>query len=380
MADIQIWNGSSTFSPGQTPNGFYDNDSTFQTDADKVAKYIATRLGYPMLEVELYSGSFYAAFEEAVTAYGNEIYQYKVRENYLSFEGGDSTTIVNDGVLAANLQGTVQIAENYGTEAGVGGNITKYSGSIAVQANKQSYDLAQFRADNNITGDIEIRKVFHELPPAILRYFDPYAGTGTGVQSLMDAFDFGQYSPGINFMLMPVSFDMLKIQAIEFNDQVRKSSYSFEVIHDTLKLFPAPKEDNTLWFEYYLKDEKSAPMLYNDADKISNISNVPYANPTYSKINSIGKQWIREYALAVAKEMLGYVRGKYTTVPIPGSETTLNAGDLLTDARSEKLALIQQLRDTLDQTSRSNQLQRKVQESQNLTSTFNNVPMVIYVK
>ena len=380
MADIQIWNGSSTFSPGQTPNGFYDDQTDFQTHADKVAVYIATRLGYPMLEVELYSGSFYAAFEEAVTAYGNEIYQYKVRENYLSFEGGDSTVQLNDGVLAANLQGTVQIAENYGTEAGVGGNITKYSGSIEVKAGKQSYDLSAFRTANNITGDIEIRKVFHELPPAILRYFDPYAGTGTGVQSLMDAFDFGQYSPGINFMLMPVSFDMLKIQAIELNDQVRKSSYSFEVIHDTLKLFPSPKSDAVLWFEYYLKDEKSAPMLYNDANKISNISNVPYANPDYNKINSIGRQWIREYALAVAKEMLGYVRGKYTTVPIPGSETTLNAGDLLTDARSEKAALIQQLRDTLDQTSRSNQLQRKVQESQNLTSTFGNVPMVIYVK
>ena len=380
MADIQIWNGSSTFSPGQTPNGFYDADSTFQTDADKVAKYIATRLGYPMLEVELYSGSFYAAFEEAVTAYGNEIYQYKVRENYLSFEGGDNTVNINDGVLSANLQGTVQIAENYGTEAGVGGNVTKYTGSIDVRANQQSYDLAQFRADNNITGDIEIRKIFHELPPAILRYFDPYAGTGTGVQSLMDAFDFGQYSPGINFMLMPVYFDILKIQAIELNDQVRKSGYSFEIVHDTLKLFPVPKENNTLWFEYYKKDEKGAPMLYNDADKISNISNVPYANPTYSKINSIGKQWIREYALAVAKEMLGYVRGKYSTVPIPGNETTLNAADLLTDARSEKTALIQQLRDTLDQTSRTNQLQRKVQESQNLTSTFTNVPMVIYVK
>jgi hypothetical protein len=145
-------------------------------------------------------------------------------------------------------------------------------------------------------------------------------------------------------------------------------------------LFPTPKENNTLWFEYYLKDEKGSPILYNNADKISNISNVPYQNPEYTKINSIGRQWIREYALAVSKEMLGYVRGKYSTVPIPGSETTLNAADLLADSRSEKLALIQQLRDTLDQTSRTNQLQRRVQESQNLTSTFNNVPMVIYVK
>ena len=380
MADIQIWNGTSTFAPGQTPNGFYDNDIHFQDDADKVAKYCATRLGYPMLEVELYSGSFYACFEEAVTAYGTEIYQYKVRENYLSFEGSDSTVNVNNAVLSANLQGTVQVAENYGTEAGVGGNVTKYSGSIQIVQGKQSYDLAQFRADNNITGDIEIRKVFHEMPPAILRYFDPYAGTGTGVQSLMDAFDFGQFSPGINFMMMPIYFDILKIQAIELNDQVRKSAYSFEIVHDTIKLFPLPKENNVLWFEYYKKDEKSNSMLYNTADKVSNISNVPYTTPDYIKINAIGRQWIREYTLALAKELLGYVRGKYTTVPIPGSETTLNASDLLADARAEKAALIAQLRDTLEQTSRGSQLQKKLDESRNLTSTFGNVPMVIYVK
>ena len=380
MADIQIWNGSSTFTAGQTPNGFYDNDTTFQAEVDKVATYCAVRLGFPMLEVELYSGSFYAAFEEAITAYGNEVYQYKIRENYLSFEGGDSTTSVNNAVLAANLQGTVQISENYGTEAGVGGNVTKYSGSIAVKKGQQSYDLSVWRADNNITGDIEIRKVFHEMPPAILRYFDPYAGTGTGVQGLMDAFDFGQFSPGINFMMMPVYFDILKIQAIELNDQVRKSAYSFEVVHDTLKLFPLPKENNRVWFQYYLKDEKASSILYNDADKISNIFNVPYDNPSYATINSIGKQWIREYTLAVSKEMLGYVRGKYSTVPIPGAETTLNSGDLLTDARAEKVALINQLRETLEQASRGSQLEKKLQESRNLTSTFGNVPMVIYVK
>ena len=380
MADIQIWNGTSTFASGSTPNGFYDDDPHFQADADRIAKYCATRLGYPMLEVELYSGSFYACFEEAVTAYGTEIYQYKVRENYLSFEGSDSTVNVNNAVLSANLQGTVQVAENYGTEAGVGGNVTKYSGSIQIVQGKQSYDLAQFRADNNITGDIEIRKVFHEMPPAILRYFDPYAGTGTGVQSLMDAFDFGQFSPGINFMMMPIYFDILKIQAIELNDQVRKSAYSFEIVHDTLKLFPLPKENNVLWFEYYKKDEKSNSMLYNTADKVSNISNVPYTTPDYIKINAIGRQWIREYTLALAKELLGYVRGKYTTVPIPGSETTLNASDLLADARAEKAALIAQLRDTLEQTSRGSQLQKKLDESRNLTSTFGNVPMVIYVK
>lgn len=380
MADIQIWNGSSTFAAGQTPNGFYDADTDFQDDADKIAKYCATRLGYPMLDVELYSGSFYAAFEEAVTAYGNEVYQYKVRENYISLEGSDATTNVNNAVVAANLQGSVRVSEYYGTEAGVGGNVSKYSGSLDIVQGQQTYDLGAWKTDNNITGDIEVRKVFYESPPAILRYFDPYAGTGTGIQSLMDAFDFGNQSPGINFMMMPVYFDMLKIQAIEFNDEVRKSGYSFEVVHDTIKIFPTPKTSGAIWFEYYKKDEKSSSILTNSADVVSNVSNVPYVNPTYSQINSIGKQWIREYTLALAKEMLAYVRGKYSTVPIPGSETTLNAADLLADGRSEKAALVTQLRDFLDQSSRRVQLERQNTESNNLKNTFSNVPMVIYVK
>ena len=380
MADTQIWNGSSTFAAGQTPNGFYDDDTDFQDDADKIAKYCATRLGYPMLDVELYSGSFYAAFEEAVTAYGNEVYQYKVRENYISLEGSDATTNVNNAVVAANLQGSVRVSEYYGTEAGVGGNVSKYSGSLDIVQGQQTYDLGAWKTDNNITGDIEVRKVFYESPPAILRYFDPYAGTGTGIQSLMDAFDFGNQSPGVNFMMMPVYFDMLKIQAIEFNDEVRKSGYSFEVVHDTIKIFPTPKTSGAIWFEYYKKDEKSSSILTNSVDVVSNVSNVPYINPTYSQINSIGKQWIREYTLALAKEMLAYVRGKYSTVPIPGSETTLNAADLLADGRSEKLALVTQLRDFLDQSSRRVQLERQNTESNNLKNTFSNVPMVIYVK
>lgn len=380
MADIQIWNGTSTFAPGQTPNGFYDSDTDFQADADKVAKYCATRLGYPMLDVELYSGSFYTAFEEAVTAYGNEVFQYKVRENYISFEGSDATTNVNNAVIAPNLQGSVRVSEYYGTEAGVGGNVTKYSGSIDAVAGTQNYDLGQWKTDNGITGDIEVRKIFYQQPPAILRYFDPYAGTGTGIQSLMDAFDFGNQSPGINFMMMPVYFDILKIQAIELNDEVRKSGYSFDLVHDTLKLFPTPKTSGKVWFEYFKKDEKNSSIQSNSAGLVSNVSNVPYENPVYSQINSIGKQWIREYTLALVKEMLGYIRGKYGTVPIPGSETTLNSGDLLGDARTEKGLLITQLRDFLDQSSRSNQLERQNAESNNLKNTFSNVPMVIYVK
>lgn len=379
MADTSTWNGQSTFSSGQTPLGFYDNDLEFQREADRVAQYCATRLGFPLMDVELQSGSFYAAFEDAVTTYGNEVFQYKVRENYISVEGSPSIDSYNDALIEPSLDRIMGISENYGTEAGVGGKVDLKQGQLELKQDQQLYDLNEWAEENGMYDGIEVRRIFYQAPPAILRYFDPYAGTGTGVQSLMDAFDFGSFSPGVNFLLMPASFDALKVQAIEFNDQIRKSSYSFELINNKLRIFPIPKEDRVLFFQYFDVQEKKSIIRNTGPDIITNVSEVPYNNPEYCKINSIGKQWIRKYTLAVSKEMLGYVRGKYQTVPVPGSETTLNQADLLTDARSEQLALIDNLRDTLEQTSRQSQLERRSNESRFISDTLKDVPYMIYV-
>ena len=379
MANISIWEGTSTFSPGQTPFGFYDTDSTFQSDADKVARFCAQRLGYPLMDVELQSGSFYACFEEAITTYGNEVFQYKVRENYLSLEGSSTSNSINNTLINPSLDRVVNISKNYGTEAEVGGFVTRYTGSLQLSENVQEYDLDAWAVSEGISGSIEIRKVFYEAPPAILRYFDPYAGTGTGIQSLMDAFDFGSYSPGVNFLLMPASFDILKVQAIEFNDQIRRSAYSFELVNNKLKIFPIPSADSSIRFEYYKVDDKKAASLLDGTGLITNVAEVPFNNPSYEGINSIGRQWIFRYTLALAKELLAYVRGKYQTVPVPGSEATLNQADLLTDARAEKTELITNLRETLDQTSRQSQLERKASESDNLRKTLGDVPMTIYI-
>ena len=387
MANIPIWNGSSNFQVGQTPFGFYDTDNEFTASADKVASFCAIRLGYPLMDVELNTGSFYACFEEAVTTYGNEVYQAQAVQNYMSLEGGDIGTPLNNTVISSNLQTVVRIAQNYGTEAGVGGDVTLYKGILNVSASVQDYDLKAWASGSGISGSIEIRRVFYEAPPAILRYFDPYAGTGTGIQSLMDAFDFGSFSPGVNFLLMPASYDVLKVQAIEFNDQIRKSAYSFEIHNNVLRLMPVPTRDGRIWFEYYkvlekgsLSDNANTPGGAPGASgPITNVSNVPFQNPTYSQINSIGRQWIYRYTLALAKELLAYIRGKYTTVPVPGSEATLNQQDLLSDARAEKEALITNLRDILDSTSKVSQLERKSNESKYLSEILKEVPMVIFV-
>ena len=379
MAITSIWNGTSTFASGQTPFGFYDSDAQFAADADKVASFCATRLGYPLMDVELQSGSFYACFEEAVTTYGNEVFQYKIRENYLNLEGASTASAVNNQLVESNINRFVQIAKNYGTEAGVGGNVTKYSGSLDITGSVQNYDMDAWATANSIPGGIEIRKIFYEAPPAIQRYFDPYAGTGTGIQSLMDAFEFGRFSPGVNFLLMPASYDVLKTQAIEFNDQIRKSTFSFELVNNQLKIFPIPAESGSLIFEYYKLDDKSAINFNNDNGLITNVAEVPYNNPTYTHINSVGRQWIYKFSLALAKELLAYIRGKYQTVPVPGSEATLNQGDLLTDARTEKEALLTNLREMLNETSRGAQMEAQSQEADFLRSTLSQVPLTIHV-
>ena len=379
MANKQIWDGTATFTPGDTPFGFYDSDITFQTDAQKVAKFVGTRLGYPLMDVELQQQQMFACFEEAITTYGNEVFTYKIRENYLSLEGSSTGSLINTQVVDPTLSRIVELSKHYGTEAGVGGNVDRHTGSIETISNQQNYDLDAWAENEGIEGGIEIRKIFYEAPPAILRYFDPYAGTGTGVQSLMTAFDFGSFSPGVNFLMMPTSYDILKTQAIEFNDQVRKSTYSFEIVNNKLKLFPIPSRAGKMHFEYYRNSDKSKINYNTDTSLISNVGEVPYSNPEYKGINSVGRQWIFNYTLALAKEVLGYIRGKYQTVPVPGAEATLNQADLLADARAEKTALLTQLRETLTSTGRSAQLDAQAKESEDVENILKSIPMTIYI-
>ncbi len=379
--NIPIWTGTSTFSAGQTPFGFYDHQIEFQTDADKVSDFCARRLGYPLADVELQSGSFYTAFEEAITIYGNELYAYKVRENYLSLQGASSLTEANGQLISPTLANVVNISEQYGEEAGVGGNVTWYSGSLSLKGGKQTYNMnewAQANANLAANDSIEIKRVFYEAPPAITRYFDPYAGTGTGMIDMMDSFGWGSYSPAINFLMMPINYDLQVMQAIEFNDTIRRSNYSFELVNNNLKVFPIPNSDGNLWFEYIKKSERANPYS-NGTNKITNISEVPFTNPDYNLINSIGRQWIFEMTLAIAKEILGYVRGKYSTIPIPDADVTLNQSDLLTSATADRAALVERLRAYFDETSRDKLLERKSLEGDYLEKELNKVPYTIFI-
>ena len=202
--------------------------------------------------------------------------------------------------------------------------------------------------------------------------------------NVMDSFGWGNYSPAINFVLMPINFDLQVIQQIEFNDTIRRSNFSFEIHNNKLRIFPIPTAQScayspNLYFQFLLKSERIANSIKDSPNKINDISKVPYVNPTYTKINSVGRSWIFEYTLALSKEMLGYIRGKYDTVPIPGSEVQLNEADLITAATSEKQALIDRLRAYLDETSREKLLERRSLETEFRKVELTEVPNVIYI-
>jgi hypothetical protein len=382
--NIPIWPGSSSFIEGNTPFGFYDTDLQFKQDIDKFSVYASRRMGYPIVDIELQDLNFYAAFEEAITTYGNELFAYQAAENFLSFQGASQTiSSANNSLIRPNLATVIRLTDQYGVEAGVGGNVTWHSGSIPLTPGVQNYNLESFAAQEGIApGDLEIKRIYYEAPPAITRYFDPYAGTGTGMMQMLDSFGFAGYSPAINFLMMPINYDLQKIQAIEFNDQIRKSQYSFELVNNNLKIFPIPNGNmDSMWVQYIKKSDRNNPYVdTKGVDVITNISQVPYTNPIYSQINSIGRQWIFEYALSISKEILGYVRGKYgNEIPDPNEKLTLNAPDLLSSATDTKDALIERLRAYFDETSRKKLLENRSLESEYLQKELNYVPYTIFV-
>jgi len=310
----------------------------------------------------------------------------------LSLEGASTGSSLNHALITPTMTSIVRMSEQYGEEAGVGGNVDWNYGYIALTASVQDYDLEQWALDNSISGGIEIKKIFYEEVPAINELYSPYAGLGVGFGFDGQAAALGSiglgYGPGLNFLLMPLSYDLQTIQSIEMSNQVRQANYSFQLINNKLRIFPIPSESDVqqeayrpyLWFQYIkLEDRINSAIDLNATASITNESNVPFNNPTYTQINSVGRSWIFEYTLALSKEMLGLVRNKYSTIPIPGADVTLNGGTLVDQASTEKTALLTRLREYFDSTSRQALLERRAAESTARQSELNQVPMTIFI-
>ena len=487
--NIPIYDGCPIWDPKAVPFGFYNDQVEFQTDAVKVAKFCAARLGYPLVDVELQSGSFFTAFEEAITIYGNELYAYTIRDNQLSLEGATTGSNLNQALITPSFEPIVRLTEQYGAEAGSGGNVPYYSGSFELTSSIQDYSFTQFLSGSSLTGSeynlgLEVKRVFYQEPvPASARLLSPYGGFGFGGAMAAGITGLGGFGGGMGFLMMPLNYDMQVIQSIEMNEMVRRNNYSFEIRNDKLRLFPIPgaygatglssdliigddlplttvttttatleaslpllavsgsgatgivKSDGVnitevevsnigngyvvgdvitisqtdlltagftdvsgdivitlalsnisqvatagrVWFEYILRNERVETSIQQMPTQVTNVSNTPYTNPNYDYINSVGRQWIFEYALALSKEMLGYVRGKYSSIPIPNAEVNLNQGDLLSAATAEKLALIERLRAYFDETSRSSLLARRAEEAESKMTELQQVPYTIYI-
>ena len=487
--NIPIYDGCPIWDPKAVPFGFYNDQVEFQVDAVKVAKFCAARLGYPLVDVELQSGSFFTAFEEAITIYGNELYAYTIRDNQLSLEGATTGSNLNQALITPSFEPIVRLTEQYGAEAGSGGNVPYYSGSFELTSSIQDYSFTQFLSGSNLTGSeynlgLEVKRVFYQEPvPASARLLSPYGGFGFGGAMAAGITGLGGFGGGMGFLMMPLNYDMQVIQSIEMNEMVRRNNYSFEIRNDKLRLFPIPgaygatglssdliigddlplttvttttatleaglpllavsgsgatgivKSDGVnitevkvssigsgyvvgdvitisqadlltagftdvsgdivitlalsnisqvatagrVWFEYILRNERVETSIQQMPTQVTNVSNSPYTNPNYDYINSVGRQWIFEYALALSKEMLGYVRGKYSSIPIPNAEVNLNQGDLLSAATAEKTALIERLRAYFDETSRQSLLARRAEEAESKMVELQQVPYTIYI-
>ena len=378
-----IWPGSGSAVSGNTPFGLYDDDSTFQSDSPKFAKWCAQRLGYPIMAIELQDTQFYTCFEESITEYSSQVNQFNIRENLLSLRGQATGSNVTHKRVTPNLADAIRISEQYGTEAEVGGTVDFKSGSISVASGSQVYDLNALWAAPSESGQaIEIRKVFYQETPAVHRYFDPYAGTGAGSYNMLDSFGWGGMTPAVQFMMMPIYAELLRMQAIEFNDQIRKSAYTFELRNNKIRIFPNPTTSYKLWFEYIVKADRDNPLqtqFSGSSDVVSDFSNVPYDNMQYQYINDVGKQWIRKYGLALSKELLGMVRSKYGSIPVPNAETTLDGDTLRGEATTEKEFLVAQLRENLEASSRKMMLEADSEESTRLQEKLQKVPLPIYI-
>ena len=386
MAQELIYPGSSSFFPGQTPFGIYDDDYVFQEDAPKMALWCARRLGFPIQNVELQDENFYACFEEAVSEYSAQVNQFNIRNDLYSLKGRDTGTNYSGKLVEGSiLPHLVQISDAYGTLVGVGGNTEIKKTKITLTEGQQVYDLDTLISAVSESGNrIDVSRVYFEATPAINRFFDPYSVSGQGTLNLIDEFGFGSYSPAAQFVLMPVFEDLLRIQHIEFNDQIRKSAHTFNIIDNKLTIFPRPTATTistkpNIYIDYFVRKDFVTNSTSVKSNVVSDFSNAGYDFIQYTTINDVGKQWIRKYTLALVKELLGAIREKYSTIPIPGSEISLDGAALRSEAQTEKEALMTQLRETLEELSRKVQFENKANEAKQQQEMLQKVPLAIYI-
>ena len=369
-----------------TPFAAFDTDTTFQGDADKIVTFVKRKLGDDILSVELTKKQIWMCFEESVFEYGKYINEYMVKSqlsNLLGMQTG-SMSGSEGRYPRQTLEFLNRMAEPYSSHAGLGGSHNIMSASLTLTQSIQDYNIYDMLVDgdgNNIfdaqsqKSKLRIFEVFHYSPQAAYRFFD----TTSAINYLNNEFSFESFTPETVFYVLPVFEDILRGGQMKVSNTVRRSNYSYEIVGTNIRIFPRPSETSDgqkLWFRVgYAFDGLNPSYTDETIDGVSNPSNVPFGNVTYSKINSMGVQWIRQYTLALSKEVLGQVRSKFGSVPIPNGDLSLNGGDLLSQAQSEKEALKNSLKEMLDSLTYDKLLETEVSQATNLQTYLKTIPI-----
>lgn len=223
---------------------------------------------------------------------------------------------------------------------------------------------------------ILIKKVFYKTPHAMWRFYGYYGGLNV----VGNLHNYGQFSDDSTFQLIPAWHN--KAQAMAFEDAIytRMSHFSYELRDNKLRLHPIPYSGGpeNMWIEFSIPTDAWGG-TEKEADGVNNLNTFPVGNLPFGSINSIGKQWIRRFALALSKETLGQVRSKFNTVPIPGDSVTLNGSALISEAKSEQDKLREELKTTLADLTYAKLIEKDGAISDNTEKVLDKVPNFIFV-
>jgi hypothetical protein len=371
-----------------TPFGVFDLESDFITEADKMIVFVKRRLGDDILSVELTKKQIWANFEEACFEYGSILNQYQAKSQLVNWLGYATGTLSGSEQMypRESLEFLTRFAEPYASEADVGGAYNQISGSIALEAGRQDYDIYTELVDANNTaivssslntmgGKMRISEVFHFSPQAAYRFFD----TTSAINYLNNAFSFESFTPETIFYVLPVFEDILRAGQLDLSNRVRRSNYSYKIIGTKIRIYPMPTQITSpmprLFIRVkFMQDPLNPAFSDRSIYGVSNLSNIPFGNLQFNRINSIGRQWIRQYTLALSMETLGYIRSKMGTLPVPGGNVTLNGSDLVSKGREDRKEFITKLKEMLDTMTYDKLIEQQATRSENLSKQLKFIP------
>jgi len=371
-----------------TPFGFFDEDTDFQREANAIVTFVKRRLGDDILSVELTKKQIWGNLEESLLEYGSVLNQYQAKSQLVQFLGASTGSLSgsNDKYPRENLEYLTRFAEPYAMEAGQGGSYNFISGSVNLQKGRQDYDLYSelkdaaggvlFNSASNSNPQTKMRvmEVFHFSPQAAYRFFD----TTSAINYLNNEFSFESFTPETIFYVLPVFEDILRAGQLDISNRVRRSNYSYEMAGTNLRIYPTPTGDDArkLWVKIRFRPNPLSPS-YEDQTihGVSNLSNVPFGRLIYNRLNSIGRQWIRQYALALSREQLGLVRSKFGNIPIPGATLTLNGEGLITQGREDKDKLKTSLKEMLETMTYDKLMETQAARAESINKQLKFVPM-----